>query len=371
MKRLRNLGFRKLLLVALIGCLVVTVVGCGSSDTPEETYEWKIAQPYPEGTLLYQTVEDFIDRVDQKSDGRIELTHYPGTLLGDYTAQQEAIAAGSQEMAFLWPSTKMNPKWDLAKLGFIYYNWEQAYEALQPGGWLESLRDDIAEETNWKLLASCPGSSMNIIANELFDITDPGGLKIRVQSNQVIHDRWDIVGFSPVNIPFSEVSTALTTGTIDASSGCATAEFPVFGEAFKYVYVTSDMFSATPLVMNLDLWKSLSSGDQQILLDASKEATDAAWSKQEADLKKNWNGLLDWQVVVTLDGDTWSTIAQKCREQEWTNAESLIGKDLVDVVRANAEPLPWGMTIDEMNYGFDLLTTDWILGRQDSVVTGP
>ena len=360
----------RLLVGMVIGCFVVVMWAAGSSQAQTKSYNWKIAQPYPKGTLLFSTVEDFMARVDKASGGRIKLTHYPGTLLGDYTVQQEAIASGAQEMAFLWPSTKMSPKWDIAKLGFIFYNWEQAYAAFKPDGWNSTMWDDIAKETNWKILASCPGSSMNVISNKLFDVTNPKGLKIRVQSNRVVESRFNVLGFSPVTIPFSEVSTALTTGTIDASSGCATAEFSVFGEAFKYVYVTSDMFSATPLVMNLDLWKSLPAADQKILLDASKGATDEAWKNIGNEIRKSWEGLLKWQVVVTLDGDAWSTLAQKAREKEWTAAEAWMGKDLVGVVRKNASPLLRGKTLDQMNYGFGVLTSQWINKRQSSIVTG-
>ena len=335
------------------------------------TYDWNISQPYPEGTLLYATVEDLVERVAAASDGRITLTHYPGTLLGDYTAQQEAIAAGTHDMAFTWPSTAMNPKWDISKLGSIMYNWEDAYAAFEPGGWNSTLWDGIAEETNWKLLGLNPGGSMNVISNKLFDITNPGGLKIRVQSNRVIQARYDALGFNPITMPMSDVASSLAIGTIDASSGCSFAEFKVYGDAFKYVYAVSEHFSATPGVMNLDLFNSLSAADQKLLLDAASGATDAAWEKLGDDVVKNWNGLLDWQIVVTLDGNRWSALAQKVRDGEWTAAEALLGTNLVDLVREHATPLPWGLSLEEMNYGWGILTNDWVINRQGSIVTGP
>ncbi|GAI74230.1 unnamed protein product [marine sediment metagenome] len=42
----------------------------------------------------------------------------------------------------------------------------------------------------------------------------------------------------------------------------------------------------------------------------------------------------------------------------------------MDIIRANAVELPWGLTVDEMNYGFGkVVTTEWLTERQGGVFT--
>jgi len=320
---------------------------------------------------MYESVEDFVRLVDEGSNGRIKITHYPGTLLGDYGVQQQSVAAGTQAMAFVFPQTAINPKWDVRTLNYIVYNWEQAYEMFKPGGWMVSLWDQIALESNWKILVfSCVGSN-TMISNKLFDPLNPEGLKVRVPGFRSWVAAYKSLGFSPVGMPMAEVASALALNTIDASAGCSHAEFKIYGDAFEYVYAYQDLFQAAPLVMNLDLWNSLSPGDQQFLLSAAQEATEDKWPEFTQIVADEWNGLLDFQKVVSLDGDGWATCAQKVRASQWDVAEAWIGKDLVDIVRANAAPLPWGKTIDEMNYGFGINTSEWLINRQGEVIYGP
>ena len=358
--------------ISVVLALVVLMGGTGCAKPAEEaTYDWKISQPYPSGMMLYDLVEDFMGRVADTSDGRITITHYPGDLLGDYSVQQESVAAGTHEMCYTWPLTSLNPKWDAMWLGYIMYNWEQGIEAVKSGGWLLSIFDPIAEETNWKIIGVVPTGETNVQSKQLYDPLNPEGRKVRIQPTSSWVARFEALGYSPVTMPMSEVATGLATGAIDAAAGFAQQEMRVYGDCFTYVYCYHDMYTGTMGVMNLDTWNSLSAEDQEIVQKAMARSIDAVEGRFGDLVAKDWNDLLDWQIVVSLDGDAWSTCAEKARAAEWTAAEEWIGKDLVDVIREHAEPLPWGLTIDEMDYGFGVLTSDWIIARQGEVITGP
>jgi len=250
-------------------------------------------------------------------------------------------------------------------------NWEQALEMFEPGGWMTSMWDGIAEDTNWKIMGLVVTSETQVQSKQLYDPLNAGGRKIRVQPTKSWVARFEALGYSPVTMPMSEVATGLATGTIDAAAGCATSEFKIYGDAFTYLYLYHDIFSATTGVMNLDVWNSLSAEDQKIILDATAESIKGVEERHGQTITGDWNSLLDWQKLVTLDGNAWSTAAEKARAAEWAAAEQWVGKGLVDVVRANAVPLPWGLSLDEMNYGFGLLTNDWIIARQGEIITGP
>jgi len=59
-------------------------------------------------------------------------------------------------------------------------------------------------------------------------------------------------------------------------------------------------------------------------------------------LKSYNENLLPWQIVVTVDGDGWATLAEKAREKEWAHIESVIGEDLMNIIKENVPDLPLG-----------------------------
>jgi TRAP-type C4-dicarboxylate transport system substrate-binding protein len=337
------------------------------TPTTPATYEWRLSQPYPEGTLLYNTAEVFIEHVEADSNGRITIEHFPGELLGDYLVVQEAVAAGSIDFCFTWPSTDVHPGWDVFWMGFDIYNMDQAFEKYRIGGWGTAVWDAVAEMSNWKMLGAMSSGSDEIQSKELYDPVNPEGRKIRVQASAQAAAKYAAVGYSPVTMPMSEVSTALATGVIDAAAGCNHQEFAAYGEGFDYLYAVHDLWAGTPLFTNLDLWNSLSVDDQHILEHAAELAYEYGWEHFEEATVGQWNDLYDFQIVIGVDGTDWATMAQKARTAAWTEAEATAGTENVDLIRANAEPLPWGLTIDQMDYGFGIVNTEWLMARQNGV----
>lgn len=367
----------KKIIIVLTALMIMSlfVISGPQAIAAEKTYNWKMAHYHPSGTMLDKVSRKFIENVKELSNGRINIKLYPGELLGDYIVQQEAVQSGSLELAYTSPVTKTSPKWNIYQIGYTGWNIDQAKEKFGPGGWMLEIFDEIAYESNWKILDIAPGGSVvggeSIISTKSFDPTDPKGLKLRVLPSDILVTKWSALGYNPIMIPFSEVSSALALGTIDASAGCIPQEFAIFGEAFNYAYALQDTQTVLPLIMNLDLWNSLSKEDQNLLLEASNFSEDPeyGWDGWKEAIEVSYNEeLLPWQIIVTIDGDQWATLAEIAREAEWVELEKTVGKELMDKVRASVPDLPWGLTLDEMNYGWgEVLTTEWLIERQGAV----
>lgn len=351
------------------------IVGVQAFAAEGKTYNWKMAQYHAVGTMLDKVSEAFIERLEKASEGRINIRYYPGELLGDYIIQQEAVQSGSLDLAFTYPITKTNPKWDVLALGYVGWSAEQAEDRFKQDGWMFKIVDEVAAECNWKLLAIAPGGSAmggtTVISNKSYDPLDPKGVKLRVMPAENLVTRYSALGYNPIMMPFSEVSSALALGTIDAAAGCIPQEFSVFGDAFKYAYAGMDDQTVIPFIMNLDLWNTLSEEDQKLVLEAADftDDPDYGWDAWKEAIEFSYNEeLLPWQILVTLDGDGWATLAERARDAEWAYVEKIVGKEIMDVVRANAPELPWGLSLDEMNYGWGkVLTSEWLIERQGAV----
>jgi len=367
----------KKVIIVLAALMVISlfVVSGSQASAAEQTYTWKMAQYHPVGSMLDGMSKEFIRRVEEGSNGRISIRYYPGDLLGDYIVQQEAVTSGSLEFAYTGPVTKSSPKWDIFTMGYTGWNIEHGKDKFGVDGWMFEVWDDICKDCNWKLLSIAPGGSIIggecVISSKSFDPLNPDGIKLRVMAADNLLVRWKALGYNPVIMPFSEISSALALNTIDASAGCTAQEFTVFGDAFNYAYALNDVQTAIPLIMNLKLWNSLSEEDQKLIMESADFTNDPnfGWDAWKVAVEKDYNNnLLPWQIIVTLDGDQWATLAEKARAAEWPAIEEKIGKELMDKIKANVPPLPWGKTLDEMNYGWGkIFTTEWLEARQGAV----
>jgi tripartite ATP-independent transporter DctP family solute receptor len=107
-------------------------------------------------------------------------------------------------------------------------------------------------------------------------ITTPAdlkGLKLRVQQGRVFADTVNGLGASAVPMAWGEVVPAAQQGVIDG------ADLPIYNinalkiyEVSKYVSMTFHNYGPTLLVMNLDVWKSLTPEQQQLFLEVGREA---------------------------------------------------------------------------------------------------
>ena len=102
---------------------------------------------------------------------------------------------------------------------------------------------------------------------------DLKGLKMRVQQGRVFADTVNGLGASAVPMPWGEVIPAAQQGVIDG------ADLPIVNinalkvyEVSKYASMTYHNYGPTLVVMNLDIWKSLTPDQQKLILEVGMEA---------------------------------------------------------------------------------------------------
>jgi tripartite ATP-independent transporter DctP family solute receptor len=102
---------------------------------------------------------------------------------------------------------------------------------------------------------------------------DLKGLKMRVQQGRVFADTVNGLGASAVPMPWGEVIPAAQQGVIDG------ADLPIVNinalkvyEVSKFASMTFHNYGPTLVVMNLDIWKSLTPEQQKLITEVSAEA---------------------------------------------------------------------------------------------------
>src|SRR6266851_3980100 len=115
-------------------------------------------------------------------------------------------------------------------------------------------------------------------------LADMKGLRIRVQQSDLMVDMIKALGAEPIELPYGQVSTGLSTKLIDGAennwpSYVTTGHYKLA----PYYTLTEHTMSPELLVMSPRAWESLSAEDQEIFRDAAR--------KSSAFMRDLWSGL--------------------------------------------------------------------------------
>jgi TRAP-type C4-dicarboxylate transport system substrate-binding protein len=112
---------------------------------------------------------------------------------------------------------------------------------------------------------------------------DMAGLKIRVMKSAMAIDTFKELGASPVDLPFSELYSALQNGTIDAQENPLLTSIMVKAtEVTKYVTKTNHMLTECIIIVGIDFWDRLSPEQQKIFQEAALVALKVNREENEA-----------------------------------------------------------------------------------------
>jgi tripartite ATP-independent transporter DctP family solute receptor len=276
---------------ALAGALTACGSDSGSSASDSGAKEVRLSLSIPDAidSSVGETAKHFADQVDKASGGHITVTVVPnGTSFGgDQKAAVTRVTDGSLDATILSTSVYAGSikEMNAISLPYLFSSTDKltAYLEGQPGKDLAAL---LESEDKTKALALMTRTPREVTNSER-PITKPEdlqGLKIRVPGNPLWTDFFSSLGASPTPMDFSEVFTALQTGTIDGQEN--PVEVPVaskFSGVQKYLSMTNHMQDAFVLGVSDAKWNSLSPQQQEQLQAA---ATETAHFKTQNDADK-------------------------------------------------------------------------------------
>lgn len=239
-----------------------------------------VADETPKGlaVLRFQTL------VGQRSGGRIRVQVYPGAqLYGDHD-EMAALQFGAVEM--LAPSlSKFGrigfPEFELFDLPFLFSQVADVRRITQ-GPLGRQLLQGLSRHGLTGLGYFDNGFKQMSANRPLLAPADFVGLRMRVQSSQVIAAQMRALGALPVSLPFSETRRALAAGVVDGTEN-PVSNFWTQGihEVQSDLSLTEHGYLGYAVVVNPRFWRSLASADRALLAQALAEAL--AYGNQIAD----------------------------------------------------------------------------------------
>lgn len=224
-----NYKKRIALLLSLVMVLGVVLAGCGGSgngdngESPEGTvYEMKISHLTTEIDPLHVGYEYLKELLNEKTDGRINVTIYGNKQLANSDREQaEMVQNGLAELGTTPSFTVAALNSDLKEF-FIYdypylmENSEELYE-FTDGELGDEMRAEAEDKLGVKVYPGFPLGWVKISSNkqELLEPASIKNLKIRTTSSEMYMAFVKALGANPTPVNYGELFTALQQGTVD------------------------------------------------------------------------------------------------------------------------------------------------------------
>lgn len=277
--------------------LAIALTGCSDSQTgggdktadapeaPDYPVTWRFALEEIEGSVQHAYAEALKERIEERSDGKIEVDIFPYGSLGTSAQLTELVRNGSVSLAFASPGHLADtiPEVGLFTLHFILPdNAEVTREILASQELLELFEQPYTRQ-NMKLLGFVPEGWMAWTSNKALRTPDDfDGQRIRVMTSDMAEEAFRAYGAETSQIPYSQVYSDLQLRKIDGQSN------PVFAiEEMDFYEVQSTMTLARPaqfvasVVSNLDWYNDLPENQQQWLDNGLDDVAQTAWETQE------------------------------------------------------------------------------------------
>ncbi|WP_375001152.1 DctP family TRAP transporter solute-binding subunit [Aeromicrobium sp. CTD01-1L150] len=250
-----------------------TVVRFGHTLTEESS--WQVG------------AEKFAEIIEEETDGRYTVEIFANGQLasGNQRKAIEMLRQGSYDVditsGLIWSS--FDETLSITALPWILPTFDEV-EGIINGEGGELVLDALGE--NGVTPVGIGGTGYRQMLNNTRPIEGPddlAGLKMRVPGTPLFLDLYRALGADPVEMDFTEVYTALQQGTIDGMEAVAdVAVTNNFYETADYISLTNYNYDFFFTTFSNDFYEGLTSEDQEIFMEAGREATAEATAHGQA-----------------------------------------------------------------------------------------
>jgi C4-dicarboxylate-binding protein DctP len=261
------------------GKLVVglAALACAASVWAQDPIVIKFSHVVAPDTPKGKSAEYFKKLAEERTHGRVKVEVYANSSLYKDKEEMEALQLGSVQMlaplSSKLTSMGMN-EFQVFDLPYMFDNLEEAHKVTQGPigkGMLKKLdAKGIAGLAFWD------NAFKEITANKpLRTPADFKGLKMRITPSKVIDAQMRALGANPQVVAFSELYTALQTGTVDGQENpTSNISTQKFFEVQKYMTMTDHSFHNYTLVANKKFWDGLPPDIRKTLDGVVRDTTD-------------------------------------------------------------------------------------------------
>jgi tripartite ATP-independent transporter DctP family solute receptor len=224
--------------------------------------------------------------VEERTAGRHRIRVFHSRQLGEEkdTIEQTRVGAIDLNRTNVAPIGSLIPAANVLALPFLFRSFDHLHKVLD-----HAIGDEIltsSQRHGFVSLTFYDSGSRSIYnsVRPIRTLADMKGLRIRVQQSELMVEMIKALGAEPIELPYGQVSTGLSTRLIDGAEN----NWPsyVTTNHYKlapYYTLTEHTMGPEVLVVSPRAWESLSAEDQNIFRAAAR--------KSSAYMRELWHGL--------------------------------------------------------------------------------
>ncbi|MDW9569236.1 DctP family TRAP transporter solute-binding subunit [Sinorhizobium meliloti] len=255
--------------------LALMTAGPALAEIRDQTV--KFASANNKGHPQVTGMEKFAELVKEKSGGKIEVKLFPGGTLGGDVQTVSALQGGVIEMTVLNAGILASnvKEFGAVDLPFLFNSGEEAGKVMD-GPFGTSLMERLPA-TGLVGVAYWELGFRNLTNNRhpVTKLEDIKGLKIRTIQSPIPVELFNALGANAVPLPYTELYTALETGTVDGQENpSANIINAKFYEVQKYMTLTRHQYNPQIVLVSKKFWDGLNDEEKTVLQQAAVEARD-------------------------------------------------------------------------------------------------
>jgi tripartite ATP-independent transporter DctP family solute receptor len=219
----------------------------------------------------------FAEDLAKRTGGKIKLKGFGNASLGSDVQMQNALIGGAQEMMVGSTATLVGivKEFGVYDLPFVFGN-EREADAILDGPFGQSMAAKLEEKGLVGLVYWENGfRNLTNAKRPVTKMEDMQGIKLRVMQNPVYIDMFKGFGANAVPLPFSELFTALETGTVDGQENPVnTIQSSKFYEVQKFLSLTKHVYSPWIVLASKKWWDGLSADEKKVLHESAVASRD-------------------------------------------------------------------------------------------------
>src|SRR5699024_756773 len=312
----------------------VTISALMASNAIAAEYTIKVANVMGPTHDTSMAVDYFAELVDEKSEGKIKVQHYPGGQLGSdnetfEAAQQGMLDIASGSSANLVTMTKA---FEVLHLPYIFRNLDQVHQALGSPEVKEHINEELAKVgMHWLFTFDYGFRDINTIDKVIEKPADLKGLKIRASRSPLEIDGIKAFGGSAITVDWPEVYNALKFKVVDGETQpYGTLVSARHHEILKHTTDVDWQYYAFVGVVSNKQWEKYPGWVKEILLSAASEAEkhhQKIWLEED---KKAEQAFLEagGEIIEVSDEDLQEWV--ELGKSTWSN--SGVSQETIDLV---------------------------------------
>lgn len=338
---------------SLVAVLALVLAGCSDPsneaaeseaesqpDAAPEPVTWRFALEEIEGSVQDAYAQEFKRRIEERSDGGIEVDIYPYGALGTSSQLTEMLQDGAIELAFASPGHLADaiPEVGVFTLHFVLSDNTEVNRQVLSDERVLDLFQPLYNDEDMQLLGIVQEGWMIWSGDKpLRSPEDFKDFRIRTMTSPILVNSYEAYGANPTPTPYSEVYSGLQLGQIDGQVN------PIFAIEEMSFYEEQDYLTSarhaqfiSTVIASQDWYADLSDEHRELVDSVSAELNDWIDAVQiqynEERLQKMLDeGGTEWVELTDAEREVFREASLDVRDVYIDNAGES-GKEILDTI---------------------------------------